>query len=69
MSQPTNVIFQRPFKYRFRQKFDNYTLDDIDKQLDNKEVKDIKVDTKMFILKPFYRGWLLKAWDMLIRHK
>lgn len=55
-------MLQRPFKYGFRQEFDNYTSIDIDKQLDNKEAKDIKVDTKMSTLKPFLCGWLLKAW-------
>ena len=60
--QPADVILQRPFKHAFRQEFDSYTSDDIDKQLEDKAAKDVKIDTKMSTLKPLLCGWLFKAW-------
>ena len=60
--QPADVIFQRPFKHVFRQEFDTYTSDDIDKQLEDKTVMDVKIDIKMSTLKPLLCGWLFKAW-------
>ena len=60
--QPADVILQRLFKHAFRQEFDNYTSDDIDKQLEEKAAKDVKIDMKMSTLKPLLCGWLFKAW-------
>ena len=59
--QPADVILQRLFKHAFRQEFDNYTSDDIDKQLEEKAAKDVKIDMKMSTLKPLLCGWLFKA--------
>lgn len=60
--QPADVILQRPFKHAFRQEFDIYTSNDIDKQLEEKGAKDVKIDIKMSTLKPLLCGWLFKAW-------
>ena len=45
--QPADVILQRPFKHAFRQEFDTYTSDDIDKQLEDKAAMDVNIDIKM----------------------
>jgi len=61
--QPVDVIFQRPFKHGFRQEFDDYTTNSIDKQLEEKESQDVKLDFKMSTFKSLLCGWLLKAWQ------
>ena len=50
--QAANVILQRLLKHACRQKFDNYTSDDINEQLEEKVAKDVKINIKMSILKP-----------------
>ena len=60
--QPTDVILQIPFKHAFRQEFDTYTSDDIDKQLEDKTPIYVKIDIKMSTLKPLLCNWLFKAW-------
>jgi hypothetical protein len=60
--QPADVILQRPFKHGFRQEFDNYSTECISKQLDEKALKDVKLDTKMTVLKPLLCSWLFQAW-------
>jgi hypothetical protein len=60
--QPTDVILQRPFKHSFRQQFDEHTSQDIGKQLEEKDVHSVKLDTKMSILKPLLCTWLHEAW-------
>jgi hypothetical protein len=50
--QPADFILQRPFKHTFRQQYDIYTSESIDIQFATKVAKDVRVDTKMSILKP-----------------
>ena len=61
--QPVDVIIQRPFKHSFRQQFDNYTSQDIGQQLEEKDLKDVKLDTKMMVLKLLLCSWLYQAWQ------
>jgi hypothetical protein len=61
--QPTDVILQRPFKHAFRNEFDEWSLDQISQQLeDSTESKEIKLQTKLSILKPLICLWLYNAW-------
>ena len=60
--QPADVILQRPFKHGFRKAFDIYTIAMIDKQLEEKEAKDVKLDFRMSSLKPLLCSWLFEAW-------
>jgi hypothetical protein len=60
--QPANVIIQRPFKHSFKLQFDTYTSQDIGHQLEEKDLKDVKLDTKMTVLKPLLCSWLYQAW-------
>jgi hypothetical protein len=57
--QPADVILQRSFKHAFRQEFHKFTMDIITGQLQG--AGDVKVDTKMSILKPRICGWLFTA--------
>jgi hypothetical protein len=52
MLQPADAILQRPFEHAFREQYEKYTSKDIDSQLATKAAKDVRVDTKMSILKP-----------------
>jgi hypothetical protein len=61
--QPADVILQRHFKHAFRQEFHKFTMDIITSQLQG--ARDIKVDTKMSILKPQICGWLFTTWHHL----
>jgi hypothetical protein len=61
--QPVDVILQRPFKHGFRQQFDQWTMEEMDKQLQTKAAKDIKLDFRMSTIKPYLCTWLLKAWQ------
>ena len=61
--QPADVILQRPFKHGFRQQFDNYTSENIGKQIDEKELQDVELNTKMSVLKPLLCSWLYQAWQ------
>jgi hypothetical protein len=58
--QPADVILQRPFKHAFRQEFNKFTMGVITRQLET--TGDVKVDTKMSILKPKISRWLFTAW-------
>jgi hypothetical protein len=62
MLQPADAILQRPFEHAFREQYEKYTSKDIDSQLATKAAKDVRVDTKMSILKPLLCGWLLQSW-------
>jgi hypothetical protein len=59
--QPTDVILQRPFKHGFRQQFDNYTSENIGIHIDEKELQDVELNTKMLVLKPLLCSWLYQA--------
>jgi hypothetical protein len=61
--QPADVILQRPFKHGFRQQFDNHSIESICKQLDVKALTEIKLDTKMTVLKPLLCTWLYLTWQ------
>jgi hypothetical protein len=61
--QPIDVILQRPFKHGFRQQFDLWTMEEMDKQLQTKVVEDIELDFRMSTIKPHLCAWLLKAWQ------
>ena len=61
--QPTDVILQRPFKHGFRQQFDTYTSKNIGKQIDEKELENVELNTKMSVLKPLLYSWLYQAWQ------
>jgi hypothetical protein len=61
--QPADVILQRPFKHGFRQQFDLWTMEEMDKQLQTKAAEDIKLDFRMSTIKPHLCTWLLKAWQ------
>ena len=61
--QPIDVILQRPFKHGFCQQFDNHSTESIGKQLDEKALTDVKLDTKMSVLKPLLCSWLCLAWQ------
>ena len=65
--QPTDVMIQRPFKHSFRQQFDNYTSQDIGQQLEEKDLKDVKFDTKITVLKPLLCSWLYHVWQHVIQ--
>jgi hypothetical protein len=60
---------QRPFKHSFKQQFDSYTTKNIEKQIGEKELKDVKLDTKMTTLKPHLCSWLLQAWGYVNKPK
>jgi hypothetical protein len=57
------MILQKPFKHGFKQEFDVYTTNNIDKQLDEKEAKDVKLHFHMFVLRPLLYLWLFQAWQ------
>jgi hypothetical protein len=61
--QPGDVILQRPFKHSFRQQFDMHTSQDIGKQLDERDLEEVKLKTKMTALKPLICSWLHQAWQ------
>ena len=61
--QPADVILQRPFKHGFRKEFNIYTRAMIDKQLEVKDAKDVKLDFHTSTLKPLLCSWLFKAWQ------
>jgi hypothetical protein len=61
------VILQKLFKLAFKQEFNVHTTNNIDKQLDVKEAKDINLDFCMFILKPLLCSWLFQAWQPVNR--
>jgi hypothetical protein len=51
-----DVILQKTFTHGFKQEFDDYTTNNIDKQLDVKEAKDVKLHFHMFVLRPSIYG-------------
>ena len=57
------MILQRPFKHGFRQQFDNYTSENIGKQIDEMELLDVELNTKMSVLKSLLCSWLYQAWQ------
>jgi hypothetical protein len=57
--QPADGILQHPFKHAFCQEFNKFTMGVITRQLET--TGDVKVDTKMSILKPKISGWLFIA--------
>ena len=57
------MILQRPFKHGFRQQFDNYTSKNIGKQIDEKELQDVELSTKISVLKPSLCSWLYQGWQ------
>jgi hypothetical protein len=61
--QPGDVILQRPFKHSFRQQFDMHTSQDIGKQLDERDLEEVKLNTKMTSLKALLCSWLHQAWQ------
>jgi hypothetical protein len=61
--QPADIILQHPFKHGFRQQFDLWTMEEMDKQLQTRAVEDIKMDFRMSTIKPHLCSWLLKAWQ------
>jgi len=60
--QLMRVILQKPFKHGFKQEFNVYTTNNIDKQLDVKEAKDVKLHFHMFVLRPLLYLWLFQKW-------
>jgi hypothetical protein len=61
--QPANVILQRPFKHAFRNEFDDWSMDQIQQQLENATpTEGIKLESKLSVLKPLLCSWLYKAW-------
>jgi hypothetical protein len=61
--QRADDILRRPFKHSFRQQFDIHTSQDIGTQLDEKDLEDVKLNTKMIALKPLLSSWLYLAWQ------
>ena len=61
MYHPADVILQRPFKYGFGIFFDIYTIIMIDKQLEEKETKNVNLDFRKSILKSLLCSWLFEA--------
>ena len=61
MYHPADVILQRPFKYGFGIFFDIYTIIMIDKQLEEKETKNVNFDFRKSILKSLLCSWLFEA--------
>ena len=63
------MILQRPFKHGFRQQFDNYTFENIGKQIDEKEIQDVELNTKMSVLKTLLCSWLyIKHGNISTKH-
>ena len=60
--QPADVILQRPFKHAFRVQYDKWSMNQISQQLDSGEEKNIKLDSKLSVLKPLLCSWLYEAW-------
>ena len=46
----------------FREAFDEWTMDQISKQLKTCMIEDVKLDMRLSIMKPQLCGWLYKAW-------
>ena len=57
--QPADFILQRPFKHVFRQDFNKFTMSMITNQIETNS--NIKVDFKMFTLKPLLCVWLFTS--------
>ena len=60
--QPTDVILQRPFKHAFRNQYDKWSMNQISQQLDSGEEENIKLDSKLSVLKPLLCSVLYEAW-------
>jgi hypothetical protein len=54
--QPTDVIL-----HSFMQQFDLHTSQDIEKQLAERDLEEVNLNTKMTVLKPFLCPWLHQA--------
>jgi hypothetical protein len=50
-------------KHGFIEQYDNHSIKNIGKQLDEKPLKNIKLDAKMTVLKLLLCSWLYLAWQ------
>ena len=64
--QPLDLSVNKPLKDHLRRSFQSWYSDEFSKQLqEGKEPEDIKVDTKLSIMKPLGTRWLTSAYDYL----
>ena len=61
MYHPAYVILQRPFKHGFGKEFDIYTITMIDKQIEEKETKNVNLDFCKSTLKFLLYSWWFEA--------
>ena len=59
--QHADVILQWPFKYGFRKELDIYITAMIDKQLEEKQEKNVKLDFRMLTFKSLLCLWLFET--------
>ena len=64
--QPLDLSVNKPLKDHLRRSFQSWYSDEVSKQLqEGKEPEDIKVDTKLSIMKPLGTRWITSAYDYL----
>ena len=63
-----SLLISQPFKDHLRSDIQAWYSEQVSKQLqDGKEPEDVKVDTRLFIMKPLGAKWITSAYDYLKR--
>ena len=64
--QPLDLSVNKPLKDHLKRSFQSWYSDQVSKQLqDGRQPEDIKVDTKLSIMKPLGARWITSAYDYL----
>ena len=64
--QPLDFSVNKPLKDHLRRSFQSWYSEQVSKQLEEgKEPEDVKVDTRLTIMKPLGAKWLTSAYDYL----
>ena len=64
--QPLDLLVNKPLKDHLRRSFQSWYSEQVSKQLEEgKEPEDVKVDTRLTIMKPFGAKWITSAYDYL----
>lgn len=64
--QPLDLSVNKPLKDHLRRSFQTWYSDQVSKQLqEGKEPEDIKVATRLSIMKPVSARWIISAYDYL----
>ena len=64
--QPLDLSVNKPLKDHLRHSFQSWYSEQVSKQLEEgKEPEDVKIDTRLSIMKPLSAKWIISAYDYL----